>query len=146
MKVEGAVAFSQKVSCSPHTTVARSTGSQASGMESIEKGLFSRRRCSSVRSCGSKATERASKARVKAAHTRREEIERQRNQLGREQVEGRGHQPIEGLVSLGLPGPAGGLGDLEEASQRNPVVEGEEINREKRRRPAAKAGKRERTS
>src|SRR5208283_1526626 len=63
------VACSQNVSCKPQTSAARTGGSQALRMVKNEKSLRSRLRCASVRSCGSNATDRASKPSVKAAHT-----------------------------------------------------------------------------
>src|SRR4051812_41460882 len=63
------VAFSQKLSCKPQTSTARTGGSQAPGMVRKENSLVSRCRCSWVRSWGSKETERASRAKVKAAQT-----------------------------------------------------------------------------
>src|ERR1043166_435372 len=64
-----AVAFSQKVNCNPQTNTANNGGSQAVRIERRENGLSSRCRCSWVRSCGSKATDRASNARLKTAQT-----------------------------------------------------------------------------
>jgi hypothetical protein len=55
-------AFSQKLSCNPQTNTASTGGSHAVFMLSKENSLRSICRCSRVRSCGSKATERASNA------------------------------------------------------------------------------------
>ena len=62
------VAFSQKVICKPQTSTARTGGSHALPRVKNEKSLCSRLRCASVRSCGSSATDRASKPSAKAAH------------------------------------------------------------------------------
>src|SRR5208282_2438855 len=64
-----AVACSQKVSWRPQTNAARTGGSQAAGIERNPDLLVSCWRSSRVRSCGSNATDRASKARVSAAQT-----------------------------------------------------------------------------
>ena len=63
------VARSQNVSCKPQTSTASSGGSHALPVVRNEKSLFSRLRCASVRSCGSSATDRASRPSVSAAHT-----------------------------------------------------------------------------
>src|SRR5579859_1306052 len=60
---------SQKVNCKPQASTAKTGGAQAAGMVNMEVSLVSRSRWSWVRSCGSRATERASKARTKVAQT-----------------------------------------------------------------------------
>ena len=63
------VARSQNVSCKPQTATASSGGNHALPVVRNEKTLVSRLRCASVRSCGSNATDRASRQSVSAAHT-----------------------------------------------------------------------------
>src|SRR6185437_15562705 len=69
MPLESVVAFSQNVSWSPHTRTASTGGIHDVGIDKSPKAPFSRSRCLLVRSWGSSATDRASSARTKKAHT-----------------------------------------------------------------------------
>ena len=62
------VAFSQKPNSNPSNATVSSGGSQALRVVRYAKSLRSRVRSISVRSCGSSATDRASKPSVAAAH------------------------------------------------------------------------------
>ena len=57
------------MSCNPQTSTASSGGSHALPVVRNAKSLASRLRCASVRSCGSNATDRASRTSASAAHT-----------------------------------------------------------------------------
>ena len=96
-----AVACSQKVSCRPQTSAARTGGSQAAGIERKPDLLGSCWRCSWVRSCGSNATERANKARVRAAQTAANKLRASGISLGRQPAERVGHQPKSGPYNSG---------------------------------------------
>ena len=69
MSEEPTVACSQKVICNPQTSTASTGGSHAERIDRRANALRSRMRCWAVRSCGSRATERASNANVKQAQT-----------------------------------------------------------------------------
>ena len=81
-----------------------------------------------VRSCGSNATERANKARDKAAQTAANKLSASGISLGRQPAERVGHQPKKRAIQLRLPGPAGNPGHLLQAAQRHPTIECDEVN------------------
>ena len=122
------VAFSQKVSCRPHTSAASTGGSQAAGMEGARICRVPAGAARAVRSCGSKATERASKAKDKAAQTAANKFSASGIVSGRQPAERVSDQPKKRAVQLRLPGPAGHLGHLLKTAQRHPTIERHEVN------------------